>query len=578
LLLEGSKLQGEFALIRLKDGDPKSWLLIKKRDKHASHRDITREDRSVKSGRTIEEIEQQSSEQGHIWLPARTRGTESAQSQGKKKTIKPPPSLLPSPALQEVPKNEKIPRRNKPMLTTPFAEPFDQEGWIFEVDRGGFRAIAELEKGIVHLYSKQLMPFEKKYPNVIESLRRSQLTAVLDGDVVVSESQQAVYWVKDLLHLEGVNTRVLPLIERKKILEGLAVFDDNVRYCPHSVSEGTSLFQQITAEKGRGMIARNSFSPYHAGTSKDWLRIAVPDPEKEQGPRLSNLDKVYWPEEKITKGDLIEYYKKLAPILVPHLQDRPESLHRHPDGIDSQGFFQKDLVGHHPKWIQTERIYSESSGKSIDYLLCQNDWTLFYMANLGCIELNPWLSRRGSLDRPDFVVIDLDPDDNPFEEVVEIAQALHRILDDISAMHLCKTSGATGLHFYIPIQGRFDYERSREFALAVCHVVHEMYPELTSLERSPAKRRGKIYLDCFQNAQGQTVASVYSVRPRSGAPVSTPIRWEELNPGLQPKAFNIENVPKRVETLGDLWRPILEESVDLDACLSSLASKFPKVR
>jgi bifunctional non-homologous end joining protein LigD len=200
------------------------------------------------------------------------------------------------------------------------------------------------------------------------------------------------------------------------------------------------------------------------------------------------------------------------------------------------------------------------------------------MANLGCIELNPWLSRVGSLDRPDAVVIDLDPDDNPFSEVVEVAQVVHQILTEISAPHLCKTSGATGLHIFIPTQAKYDYDTGREFALSVCKIVHQRFPNKTSLERTPAKRRGKIYLDCFQNAQGQTVASVYSVRPKPGAPVSTPLRWEELTPRIKPESFNIHNFSKRIEKVGDLWQPILEQAADLESCLSSLRLKFPMVR
>jgi bifunctional non-homologous end joining protein LigD len=577
LLLEGTKLQGEFALVRLKDADAKSWLLIKKRDSYASRADITRENRSVKSGRTLEEIASQSSDQGDIWLPARTTESESHGIRSQKKTPKPLPGV-PSILLQALPKKEALPRRTKPMLATPFAEPFDQTGWIFELDRDGYRAIAEIEKGVVRLHSKQLLPFEKKFPEVVESLRLTPITAVLDGDIVTSENQKPVYWVKDLLHLNGVNTRILPLIERKKLLEQLEIFNGTVRFCSHVENEGVGLYERASSEDSVGIVARNSFSTYQSGSSKNWLKISLQESAKEQGPRFSNLDKIYWPEEKITKGNLIEYYKRIASVLLPHLRDRPESLHRHPDGIASLGFFQKDLVGHHPRWVHTERVFSESVGKSIDYLLCQNEWTLLYMANLGCIEINPWLSRIGSLDRPDSVVIDLDPDENPFDEVIEIALAFHQVLDSISAKHVCKTSGATGLHIYVPIQAKYDYETSRNFALSVCQVVHGMYPKLTSLERTPAKRKKKIYLDYLQNAQGQTVASPYSVRPRPGAPVSTPLLWEELKSGFQPESFNIHSIFERIKTVGDLWRPILVESVDLEVCLSSLASQFPKVR
>jgi bifunctional non-homologous end joining protein LigD len=251
-------------------------------------------------------------------------------------------------------------------------------------------------------------------------------------------------------------------------------------------------------------------------------------------------------------------------------------MHRHPDGIAAQGFFHKDLQEHHPKIVQTERIVSSGSGKSINYLLCQNEFTLLYMANLGCIEINPWLSRIGSLDRPDAIVIDLDPDDaNPFDQVIQIALEIHRILEKIGAPHFCKTSGSTGLHIFIPTQARYDYDSGRNFALEVCQIIKNRFPNITSLERSPSKRRGRIYLDCFQNAKGQTVAAAYSVRPRIGAPVSTPLHWKELKVGLRTEDFTIFTIPGRVEKLGDLWKPVLKEQMDLEACLSSLRKNFP---
>lgn len=589
MILYGEKLQGEFALIRLKEGDPKSWLLVKKRDSYASFADITLENRSVKTGRSIEEIAAQAPAEGNVWLPGRQPTENSGRlrkdrnSQESRKDI-PPPSVLPG-LSRLSPSSEKIPRRIKPMLATVFSFPFDQVGWIFEFDRKGYRAIAELEKGVVHLYSKQHLPFEKKFPEIVKSLGQLHITAVLDGEIAGTPGQAPVYWVKDLLHLEGTNTRVLPLVERKRLLEQLKFDSIFVRYCPHEVERGTFLYGQIEKENATGIVAKDGASVYHSGTSKKWLQISAQEHSDEnRPPRLTHLDKIYWPEEKITKGDLIDYYKKVSPYLLPHLCGRPESLHRFPDGVNAPGFFQKDLVGYHPRWVQTERIFSESAGKSVDYLVCQNEWTLLYMVNLGCIEINPWLSRVGSLDRPDAIVIDLDPDENPFSEVIEVAQAIHEILKEISVTHYCKTSGGTGLHIFIPTwipgpttppQVLCDYDSGREFALAVCRVVHSLFPRNTSLERVPSKRKGKIYLDCFQNSKGQTVASVYSVRPRPRAPVSTPLLWEELKSGLHPELFTISQVPGRIERLGDLWRPVLEESNDIRTGLSSLVEKYP---
>lgn len=569
LILQGQKLQGEFALIRLKENDQKSWLLIKKRDAFAGYQDVTKLDQSVKTGRTIQEIAQESPQKGDVWLPTRKKNLDLAP---KVRSHRPEASLPQE--IQSETKVEKIPRRNKPMIAASSLEPFDQEGWLFELTYDGYRAIAEVEKGSVHLYSKQLLPFENKFPRIVSALRKLPIHAVLDGEI-----SEDVYWVRDILHLNGENLRNLPLIERKKRLEGLDLFNEIIRYCPHEMKKGIEFYDQAIADGKVGILARDIYSPYISGTSKRWLQISgKASEEASRGPRLSHLEKIYWPNENITKGQLVDYYRQIAPILLPYLKDRPESLHRHPNGILAEGFFQKDLVGHHPRWVFTHRIYSESVDKSIDYLLCQNESTLLYMANLGCIELNPWLSRVGSLSRPDAIVIDIDPDEQSFEEVVEIAQSVHQVLDRIGAFHICKTSGATGIHIFIPVQGKYEYEAARGFAEAVCRVVHEQYPRQTSLERSPAKRNGKIYLDCLQNVQGQTVAAVYSVRPRPGAPVSTPLLWEELVPNLRPEQFNLQNTSARLAKVGDLWRPMLEMSVDLEACLLSLREKYPMNR
>ena len=558
LILEGKKLQGEFALVGLKEN--KSWLLIKKRDQFASRKEIPNGNLSAKTGRTLQEIALQAKAKGDIWLPKR--------EPHQKKTSTPPPPpgipLKPKPS----PRSEKLPRKNKPMLATPWPEPFEQKGWIFEIEYGGHRAIAELDKGSVHLYSRQLLPFETKFPDIIEALRTSLVTAVLDGEVINNE-----FWVRDLLHLNGMNLRTLPLLERKKKLSELPIFNSKVHLSEHS-TRCAELFEKAKTEEFPTILARSSYSSYHEGTSKEWLKIPTTDQPTEQKLRLTHLDKILWPKERITKGDLIDYYRKLAPILLPHLKDRPQSMHRHPEGIEVPGFFHKDLTEHHPRWVQTERIFSESTRKSINYVLCQNENTLLYMANLGCIELNPWLSRVGSLSHPDAIVIDLDPDlSNPFSEVVEIAQEIHRILDSVEAPHLCKTSGSTGLHIYIPTQARYNYMTSRNFALAICKVIYSLFPKTTSLDRNPSKRRGRIYLDCFQNAEGQTVAAPYSVRPRPGAPVSTPLKWKELNKHLNPQDFTIHTVPKRLEKLGDLWQ--FKKAVNIDDCLSSLGKNFP---
>jgi bifunctional non-homologous end joining protein LigD len=294
-------------------------------------------------------------------------------------------------------------------------------------------------------------------------------------------------------------------------------------------------------------------------------------------PKLTNLTKIYWPDDGYTKGDLIDYYRTVADILVPHLVDRPQSLHRHPNGIAKSSFFQKN-VGNQPPpaWVKTTPIISENDGDAHTYLLCQDEASLLYMANLGCIEINPWASRLGALNRPDYVVIDLDPEDVPFERVIETARVVHELLDQIGAASVCKTSGKRGLHIYVPLGARYDYELAKQFAELIARLVHGRLPETTSLARMPAHRQKRVYLDYVQNGRGKTLAAAYSVRPVPGAPVSTPLVWREVKRGLDPHKFTIRTVPKRLKRVGDLWRPVLGEGVNLEQCLARLASKPAK--
>jgi bifunctional non-homologous end joining protein LigD len=286
--------------------------------------------------------------------------------------------------------------------------------------------------------------------------------------------------------------------------------------------------------------------------------------------RLTNCDKELWPGEGITKGDLIDYYLNIAPYILPNLVDRPESLHRHPNGINQKGFFQKDTPAHTPAWIQTVLVDSESQEKAIRYLLCQNTATLVYLANLACIELNPWFSTTAALDQPDFAVIDLDPHEVGFEAVVETALVVKSVLDELGIVAYPKTSGSSGIHIAIPLARQYGYEQAKQLCLIAGQIVHERLPALTSLERSPAKRVGRIYLDCLQNRPGQTLAAVYSVRPKPLATVSTPLHWDEVNTSLEPRNFTIRTIVERVQNVGDLWKPVLGEGIDLPAVLSRL--------
>jgi bifunctional non-homologous end joining protein LigD len=286
---------------------------------------------------------------------------------------------------------------------------------------------------------------------------------------------------------------------------------------------------------------------------------------------ITNVDKIYWPGEKLTKGDLLTYYQTISKWILPYLKDRPQSLKRNPNGITNPGFFQKEAGDHIPAWLRTVPLRAESANRTIDYILCNDAATLLYLNNLGCIELNPWSSRVQKPDHPDYLAFDLDPSDkNSFDDVIEAALSVRNILERIGAECYCKTSGASGLHVYVPLKAKYTYEEVMEFAEAVALRVASVLPKTTTTERTISKRKDRIYLDYMQNRKGQTVASVYCVRPKPGAPVSTPLLWDEVKPGLHPSQFTIQNVPQRLEKTGDLFSPILKNSIDLKKCLKKL--------
>lgn len=287
--------------------------------------------------------------------------------------------------------------------------------------------------------------------------------------------------------------------------------------------------------------------------------------------RLTHLDKLYWPKEGYTKGDLIDYYKQVSPLILPYLKDRPETLRRYPNGIEETSFYQKELF-HAPAWIRTESIHHEE--RKIRYLVIDDEESLLYAINLGCIDLNPFNSRIQSLHQPDYLIMDLDPEDISFDHVLEVAQAMHHILDSWNVPNLCKTSGSRGLHIYLPLGGQYNYDEARQFGNLIAHMVHQTLPKITSIERSPRKRQKKVYLDYLQNRFGQTMAAPYSVRPKPYAPVSTPLQWSEVKAGLQPTDFTINNVVERFKKLGDLFQPVLGKGIDLKKTLENISHTY----
>lgn len=283
---------------------------------------------------------------------------------------------------------------------------------------------------------------------------------------------------------------------------------------------------------------------------------------------LTNRNKIFWPEQKISKGDLLDYYQAMANIILSYLKNRPLSLNRNPNGIKDKGFFQKNInVEQAPNWIVTENIHSESNDKDIQYLICNNEATLLYMVNLGCIEINPWLSRTAHLEKPDYLVLDLDPAEINFKAVVETALAIKEVLDEQKLIGFCKTSGSKGIHVYVPFTARYTYETTRDYAKLLAKAVRKKLPKTTSMERSPKDRKKKVYLDYLQNSGGQTIAAPYSVRPKPGATVSAPLEWNELDKNLKIGDFTIQNMQDRLKDKGDLWS-------EMSKTKNSLKGKF----
>lgn len=613
----------------------------------------------------------------------------------------------------------------KPMLASPGTKIFNDKNWIYELKYDGYRALANLDAGHVELYSRNGISLNDKFKIIRDELSAIEHTAILDGEIVILDADGLpqfnalqnyneastkgilIYYVFDLLHLNGHDTVELPLLDRKQLLKSLLPESPHIQYCDHVEAMGITVYEQAIAMGMEGVIAKKSNSTYDPNLrSSNWLKFKkventetlicgytesktksrkfaslilgmvengslvyvgtcgsgfseqqitdlyhkfevliteipvfeirqhlkgrkavwlIPQlvcevkfsewtpsnimrhpvflrlredksisVEVSESPKvemskqkksansefslevdkvsvqITNPDKMYWPEAKLTKYDLLDYYIQMSDYILPYLKDRPESLHRHPNGIQGDSFYQKDHENL-PQWIETIAIASKSSEKEINYLLCQNQAALLYMNNLGCIELHPWHSTIFQLDRPDYAIIDLDPSkENTFEQVIETALITKKVLDRAKIKGFCKTSGASGIHIYIPMGGLYSYEEARDFTKLMCVYINEQLPDLTTLERSLKKRGPKIYLDYLQNRKGQTIASAYSVRPEKHATVSTPLDWSEVKPGLKVADFTIKTVPERVLNKKDLFKGVLGKGISMDKAIDHL--------
>jgi bifunctional non-homologous end joining protein LigD len=356
---------------------------------------------------------------------------------------------------------------------------------------------------------------------------------------------------------------------------------------PELVAEVT--FKDITSD---GMIRHGSFMRLRDDKRPEECRAeaeeldaeedrALPEPapvapatspETGRTIKLTNLDKLFWPEPGFTKRHLIEYYRAISPWLLPYLADRPVVLTRYPDGVTGKSFYQKDAPAWTPDWIRTVAVEHDGGDKTVNYFVADDLDTLTYLANLGTVPLHIWHSRASDLGHPDWCLLDLDPKDAPFAHVVEIALFLHELCDELALPHYVKTSGSSGLHVLIPLGGRMDYDQSVTLGELIARTVVKKLPKISTIERVVKKRGGKVYVDFLQNRQGQLMAAPYSVREKPGATVSAPLLWKEVGKGLALADYTIETMPPRMKELpgGDPLAPVLGESPDLIGALEKL--------
>lgn len=328
--------------------------------------------------------------------------------------------------------------------------------------------------------------------------------------------------------------------------------------------------EDVASRKAQGEAA--SADPAGGSPSRPSRAAAAPRSRPPETPKLTNLSKIYWPEDGYTKGDLVSYYEAIAPWLLPYLVNRPLVLTRFPDGIHGKSFYQKDAPDSTPDWLRTIGIWSEDSQREVRYFVCDRIEELIYVANLGSIPLHLWASRVDSLERPDWCVLDLDPKDAPFSDVITVAQTLHRLCEAAGMPNFVKTTGKTGLHVLLPLGRQCTYEQSRTLGELLARLVIRELPLITTITRQVTRRGPKVYLDYLQNRQGQTIVAPFSVRPLPGATVSMPLKWKEVNAKLNPQDYTIRNAQARITRMKqDPVVEVLGIEPDLPGILAKLA-------
>jgi bifunctional non-homologous end joining protein LigD len=766
--LHGAKLKGSFVLVRMRNQEAKKeWLLIKHADEFAQPGwDMERAGRaSIRTNRdpTAQRVPAESQRGGALSPPAIPSGARKA------------------PLLEMI----------RPALATLSDRPFSSPDWLFEIKWDGLRTLARISEGKARLWSRSNRETTREYPELSDLAQHvAAREAWLDGEIIVldkdgrSDFQQlqlrfsvlqpsaelirkapVVFYVFDLLYLDGYDLRRVPLIERKELLRKILVGDSRVRYSDHVIEKGDELYELAVSKALEGLVAKKITSAYPEGRSSAWVKIKLdrdvdavvggwtaprgsreyfgalqlglydnnnqlqfiggvgtgfsrevqslmwkrlqrlktvtcpfvnppvtkeqafwvkPEPvarvkfsswtadwhlraprflglqedrdpktctfeeqmnstsdpatdtrpeaapaaasetvnveapilasqrvgihagparavrvakarksptetvldsdaaiqkELEEGSaesivaqvdgrrlQFTNLNKVYFPQHGYTKRNLLAYYFRVAPLILPFLKDRPLVLRRYPNGIEGEPFFQKDAAKETPDWVRTATIQSEDRNKAIRYIMANDRATLLYLTNLGCIDHNPWSSRYNNQHHPDYIFFDLDPTpDTPFSAVAQVGRLVLGKLGELAVTAYAKTSGATGIHIFVPVEPRYSFEQARMFVMAIASMVNKEHPGLITFERSVQKRpKGRVYMDAHQNSRGQSLASVYSVRAFPDAPASAPVKTRELTATLKPEKWNLKSMTHRLRTAGDLWAGFWERKQQLE--------------
>ena len=717
--LKGYKLKGKWTLVKIKKSE-RDWLLIKERDAFMKSPGDQFPEQSVLSGVTVEEM-----------LAGATPG-----------------SKLRAAAEQAGAATSRVePRKVQAMLAESADEAFTRDGWVFELKLDGYRLIASKTNGEALLLTRNGNDYTAVFPEIARAIKALPIDEfIIDGEVVCLDAEgkpsfarlqrrgrltsdiairqaavelPATFYAFDLLAVDDLDVRPLPLVTRKELLAQAVPKLGPVRFLEHIEREGEAFLTQVEKLGLEGIIAKKADAPYRPGRTAQWLKIKAeasgdfvivgftqpkgsrshlgalqlgdyvngelvyagrvgtgfndellrelgdlldpivrptppcrgpvigglttdtipeirtttwvepmyvcevqfrewtpdgllrhaaylrarsdkrpqdcvrqgvvheeevaaavvseppPPPVKESVKKtisFSNLKKLYWPAERYTKGDMIDYYRAVSRWILPYLRNRPVVMTRFPDGIDGKSFYQKDAPEFAPEWMRTVRIWSEDTQREIRYFVCDDEESLLYIANLGTIPLHIWASRVGSLELCDWCVLDLDPKEAPFSDVIRCARALRQLCQSVGLSSYIKTTGKTGLHIMLPLGRQCTYAQSRTLGELLARVVLRELKDIATITRHVTKRGDKVYLDYLQNRHGQTIVAPFSVRPLPGATVSMPLEWDEVNDSLDPRAFTIKTAVERMERLAaDPVAPVVEEKPDLGAVLETLA-------